>query len=91
MTSLPADQVTDGPLGPHLERYRAELAQLNYGRATINVYLRSIRRLCRLVEEHGVALGELTPDFAPHGSRRDLSPMPASGAHAGGRSGRCPR
>jgi len=45
-------------------RYRAELERLNYVRETINLYLRSIRRLFRLMEERGVTLGELTPDLA---------------------------
>jgi hypothetical protein len=44
--------------------YRAELERLNYIRETINVYLRSIRRLFRLMAEHGIALGDLTPDVA---------------------------
>ena len=45
-------------------QYRAELERLNYIRETINVYLRSIRRLFRLMEEHDVMLGDLTPDVA---------------------------
>jgi site-specific recombinase XerD len=47
-----------------ITRYRAELERLNYIRETINVYLRSIRRLLRLMEERGTTLGELTPDIA---------------------------
>jgi integrase/recombinase XerD len=47
-----------------IAQYRAELERLNYIRGTINVYLRSIRRLFQLMEERGVALGELTPDIA---------------------------
>jgi integrase/recombinase XerD len=45
-------------------RYRAELERLNYLRPTINIYLRSIRGLFRLMDEHGVALADLTPDVA---------------------------
>ena len=44
--------------------YRAELERLNYIRETMNVYLRSVRRLFQLMEERGVALGDLTPDIA---------------------------
>ncbi|HLY89347.1 MAG TPA: tyrosine-type recombinase/integrase [Acetobacteraceae bacterium] len=51
-------------------QYRAELARLNYVRGSINVYLRSIRRLFRLMEEQGVALGDLTPDVAADLVRR---------------------
>ncbi len=47
-----------------IARYRAELERLNYIRATINVYLRSIRKLFRLMDEHGVAIGDLTPAVA---------------------------
>src|SRR5208337_725190 len=47
-----------------IAQYRTELERLNYVRETINVYLRSIRRLFQLMEEHGVALGELTPDIS---------------------------
>jgi integrase/recombinase XerD len=64
MTNLPEEQLTDGPLDALVERYRAELKRLNYGRATISIYLRSIDRLCRLMEKHGVALDGLTPDMA---------------------------
>jgi site-specific recombinase XerD len=47
-----------------MEQYRVELERLNYGRATINIYLRSIRRLRSLMEHQGVALDQLTPDIA---------------------------
>jgi integrase/recombinase XerD len=47
-----------------IARYRTELVRLNYIRETINVYIRSIRRLFGLMEEHGVTLGDLTPDIA---------------------------
>jgi integrase/recombinase XerD len=45
-------------------QYRAELERLNYLRPTINVYLRSIRRLFRLMDERGIAPADLTPDVA---------------------------
>jgi hypothetical protein len=47
-----------------IAQYRADLERLNYVRGSINVYLRSIRRLFRLMEEQGVALGDLTSDVA---------------------------
>ena len=47
-----------------MEQYRVELERLNYGRATINVYLRSIRRLRSLMEHQDVALDQLTPHIA---------------------------
>ena len=47
-----------------IARYRAELERQNYIRETINVYLRSIRELLRLMEERGMTLGDLTPDIA---------------------------
>jgi integrase len=48
---------TDEPmqLDAIIAQYRAELERLNYVRGSINVYLRSIRRLFRLMEEHGAA------------------------------------
>jgi hypothetical protein len=47
-----------------IAEYRAELERLNYVRGSINVYLRSIRRLFQLMVEQSVALGDLTPDVA---------------------------
>jgi integrase/recombinase XerD len=47
-----------------IAQYRAELERLNYVRETINVYLRSVRRLFQLMEERGAPLGDLTPDIA---------------------------
>jgi hypothetical protein len=47
-----------------IDQYRAELERLNYVRGSINVYLRSIRRLFRLMEEQGVALSAITVGFA---------------------------
>ncbi len=63
---------TDEPmqLDVIIDQYRAELERLNYVRGSINVYLRSIRRLFRLMEEQGVALGDLTPDVAADLVRR---------------------
>src|SRR3954453_17136491 len=57
-------QIAGEPLDGLMEQYRAEVERLNYGRWTINAYLRSIRRLFGLMIEHGVALDELTPDIA---------------------------
>lgn len=53
-----------------IAQYRAELERSNYIRQTINVYLRSIRKLFRVMEEHGVALSDLTPDVAANLVRR---------------------
>jgi hypothetical protein len=53
-----------------IAQYRAELVRLNYVRGSINVYLRSLRRLFRLMEEQGVVLGDLTPDVAADLVRR---------------------
>ena len=53
-----------------IAQYRAELERLNYFRGSINVYLRSIRRLFGLMEEQGIALGDLTPDDAADLVRR---------------------
>jgi integrase/recombinase XerD len=64
MSDFTNEQASDVQSETIIARYRAELERLNYIRETINVYLRSIRRLFRLMEEHGVALGELTPDVA---------------------------
>jgi len=47
-----------------IAQYRAELVRLSYVRGSINIYLRSIRRLFQLMEEHSVPLAELTPDIA---------------------------
>ena len=40
-----------------VEQYRAELERLNYGRWTINAYLRSIRRLSRLYDRARRCIG----------------------------------
>jgi len=53
-----------------IAQYRAELERLNYVRGSINVYLHSIWRLFRLMEEQGIALGDLTPDDAADLVRR---------------------
>lgn len=57
-------------LGAIIAEYRAELERLNYVRGSINVYLRSIRRLFQLMEEQGIALGDLTPTVAADLVRR---------------------
>jgi hypothetical protein len=53
-----------------IAQYRAELVRSNYVKGPINVYLRSIRRLFRLMEEQGVALGDQTSDVAADLVRR---------------------
>jgi hypothetical protein len=53
-----------------IAQYRAELERLNYVRGSIDVYLRSIKRFFRLIEEQGVALGDLAPDAAADLIRR---------------------
>jgi integrase/recombinase XerD len=64
MTDPTTARMTGELLDALVELYRVELERLNYGRATINAYLRSIHRLRQLMEKHSVALGELTPDCA---------------------------
>lgn len=64
MTDRTTEPMTGQRLQVFIERYRVQLERLNYGRATINVYLRSIRRLRSLMEQQGVALVQLTPDIA---------------------------
>src|SRR6185437_12290271 len=66
--SDPTDELTK--FDAIIAQYRAELVRLNYVRGSINVYLRSIRRLFLLMEEQGVALGDLTPDVAADLVRR---------------------
>ena len=64
MTDSTTAQMAGGLLDEFVRRYCAELQQLNYGRATIGIYRRSITRLRDLMIEHGVALDALTPDIA---------------------------
>ena len=64
MISPTTEEIAGEPLDGLVEQYRAELERLNYARWTINTYLRSIRRLCGLMIECGIALDELTPDIA---------------------------
>lgn len=66
--SDPADEKVQ--LAAIIAQYRAELVRSNYVRGSINVYLRSIRRLFRLMEEQGIALGDLTPDVTADLVRR---------------------
>jgi integrase/recombinase XerD len=81
MTRSTTGQMTSGLLDELVEQYCVELVQLNYGRATINVYRRSITRLRELMIEHDVALDTLTPDIATelvvcadwHGDRRQYA------------------
>lgn len=75
------------PLDAITAQYRAELERLNYVRGSINVYLRSIRKLLRLMKEQGVVLGDLTPDvaaiwFVEHHRAATASNMPSSSSSA---------
>ena len=81
MTNQSGEQTAEQPLDVLAEQYRAELKRLNYGRATINVYLPTIRRLGQLSGRHGLPLDQLTPDIAAelvlradwHGDRRQYA------------------
>src|SRR5260370_9998156 len=53
-----------GSLKEFAGKYCVELERLNYGRETINLYLRSIRRLSQLMVSHSLALDQLTPEIA---------------------------
>lgn len=64
MSTSSENCVTSTPSDSIITRYREELERRNYGRATIRLYLRSIRRLFQLMEEQGVALDDLTPELA---------------------------
>jgi hypothetical protein len=55
---------TGGSLNELAGQYCVELERLNYGRETIKLYLRSIRRLSQLMVSHGLALDQLTPEIA---------------------------
>jgi site-specific recombinase XerD len=80
MTDPTTEQMTGG-FDELVRQYCAELEQLNYGRATISVYRRSITRLRELMVEHDVVLDALTPDIAAelllcgdwHGDRRQYA------------------
>lgn len=58
MTNQSWEQTAEQPLDVLAEQYRAELKRLNYGRATINVYLRTIRKLGRLIGSHDLPLDQ---------------------------------
>jgi integrase/recombinase XerD len=81
MTNRSWEQTAEQPLDVLAEQYRAELERLNYGRATINVYLRTIRKLGQLIGSHDLPLDQLTPDIAAelllradwHGDRRQYA------------------
>ena len=81
MTNQSGEQTAEQPLDVLAEQYRAELKRLNYGRATINVYLRTIRKLGQLIASHDLPLDQLTPDVAAqlilrgdwHGDRRQYA------------------
>ena len=81
MTNQSGEQTAEQPLDVLAEQYRAELKRLSYGRATINVYLRTIRKLGQLIGSHDLPLDQLTPDIAAelvvradwHGDRRQYA------------------
>jgi len=56
MTNPTTAQMAGELLDGLVQRYCAELERLNYGRATISVYRRSIERLRELMVEHDIAL-----------------------------------
>ena len=64
MTTTTIANTADEYLDGLLQGYRAELQRLNYTPGTIHTYLCTIRRLWRIMEAHGVAVGELTPELA---------------------------
>ena len=72
---------TGGSFNEFAGKYCVELERLNYGRETINLYLRSIRRLSQLMVSHSLALDQLTPEIAAelllrtewHGDRRQYA------------------
>ena len=64
MTDSTTEQVAGVLLDEFVRQYCTKLEQLNYGRATISVYRRSITRLRQPMVEHDVALDALTPDIA---------------------------
>jgi len=72
---------TGGSLNELAGQYCVELERLNYGRETIKLYLRSIRRLSQLMVSHGLVLDQLTPEIAAelllrtewHGDRRQYA------------------
>ena len=76
-----SDSNTGGSLNELAGQYCIELERLNYGRETINLYLRSIRRLSQLMVSHSLALDQLTPEIAAelllrtewHGDRRQYA------------------
>jgi len=73
MTDPTTAQMADGLLDEFVRRCCAELRQLNYGRATITIYRRSITRLRELMIEHRIALDALTPDVAAELATRRLA------------------
>jgi len=64
MTSTTTADAADEQLDRLLDAYRAELQRLNYSRGTVHTYLCTIRRLWRIMEAHGVEVGEITPELA---------------------------
>ena len=64
MRSTTASDAADEYLERLLDGYRAELERVNYSRATIEDYLRAVRRVWQIMHARGVRVGDLTPDLA---------------------------
>ena len=64
MTSTTVSNGTGEYLERLLEGYRDELERVIYTRATIEEYLRAVRRLWQIMQANGVQVGDLTPDLA---------------------------
>jgi hypothetical protein len=47
-----------------VDQYRAKLERLDNSGGTVETYLRVVQILFRLMDLHGVALADLTPDLA---------------------------
>jgi len=58
-----------------LSAYQAELERLSYAAATINEYLRMVRRLWQTMEARGIEVGDLTPELAGELVRDDTTPV----------------
>ena len=64
MTNSTRARMTGGLPDDLVGQFYVELERLNYGRETINLYKRSIRRLSQLMVSRGLALDQLTPEIA---------------------------
>ena len=73
MTNQSGEQTAEQPLDVLAEQYPAQLKRLNYGRATINVYLRTIHRLADYIRQDRVSTSRalFVSVRAPHGPFKD--------------------